>query len=114
MRNRKLAALLSDSAIVLIQKILLVNGQHNRLLAVIKTGLTQPFIVIKNLPDKSKLIMDVGKSRVMSDRITVSGIRITRKECSIIRHAMSKVTVTLQVQNNSQDLATIILLLKLI
>ncbi len=36
--------------------------------------------------------MDVGKSRVMSDRITVSGIRITRKECSIIRHAMSKVT----------------------
>ena len=83
--------ILSDSAICFNTENTLVNGQH-RLLAVIKTGLTQPFIVIKNLPDKSKLIMDVGKSRVMSDRITVSGIRITRKECSIIRHAMSRVT----------------------
>ena len=65
---------LSDSAICFNTENILVNGQH-RLLAVIKTGLTQPFVVIKNLPDKSKLIMDVGKSRVMSDRITVSGIR---------------------------------------
>ena len=81
--------ILSDSAICFNTENVLVNGQH-RLLAVIKTGLTQPFIVVKNLPDKSKLIMDVGKSRVMSDRITVSGVRITRKDCSIIRHAMAR------------------------
>ena len=44
--------ILSDSAICFNTENILVNGQH-RLLAVIKTGLTQPFIVIKNLPDKS-------------------------------------------------------------
>tara|TARA_S200000501_G_scaffold368833_1_gene407296 strand:+ start:2292 stop:3284 length:993 start_codon:yes stop_codon:yes gene_type:complete len=92
---------LSDSAICFNTENILVNGQH-RLLAVIKTGLTQPFIVIKNLPDKSKLIMDVGKSRVMSDRITISGIRITRKECSIIRHAMSKVGNTVGTEQFSR------------
>ena len=81
---------LSDSAICFNTENVLVNGQH-RLIAVLKTGLTQPFVVLKNLPDKSKLIMDVGKSRVMHDRITVSGINISRKDCSIIRHAMAKV-----------------------
>ena len=89
--------ILSDSAICFNTENVLVNGQH-RLLAVIKTGLTQPFLVVRNLPDKSKLIMDVGKSRVMHDRITVSGIAINRKDCSIIRHAMARVNVATGVQ----------------
>ena len=42
--------ILSDSAICFNTENVLVNGQH-RLLAVIKTGLTQPFLVVKNLPD---------------------------------------------------------------
>ena len=86
MRNNRF--ILSDSAICFDTDGLLVNGQH-RLLAVVQTGLTQPFLVVKNMPSKSKQIMDVGKSRNMSDRITVSGTRISRKDCATIRHAMA-------------------------
>ena len=80
--------ILSDSAICFDVDGTLVNGQH-RLLAVVQTGMTQPFLVVKNMPSKSKQIMDVGKSRCMSDRITVSGVRISRRDCATIRHAMA-------------------------
>ena len=86
--------ILSDSAICLDVDGTLVNGQH-RLLAVVQTGMTQPFLVVKNMPSKSKQIMDVGKSRCMSDRITVSGVRISRRDCATIRHAMASLGHTI-------------------
>ena len=85
--------ILSDSAICFDTNGILVNGQH-RLLAVVQTGMTQPFLVVKNMPSKSKQIMDVGKSRCMSDRITISGVRISRRDCATIRHAMANIGQT--------------------
>ena len=91
MRNSRF--ILSDSAICFDTDGTLVNGQH-RLMAVVQTGMTQPFLVVKNMPSKSKQIMDVGKSRCMSDRITVSGVRISRRDCATIRHAMAALNST--------------------
>ena len=51
MRNSRF--ILSDSAICFDTDGTLVNGQH-RLMAVVQTGMTQPFLVVKNMPSKSK------------------------------------------------------------
>ena len=92
MRNSRF--ILSDSAICFDTDGTLVNGQH-RLMAVVHSGMTQPFVVVNNLASKSKLIMVVGKSRCMSDRITVSGVRISRRDCATIRHAMAAINLSL-------------------
>ena len=55
MKNNRF--ILSDSAICFDTDGTLVNGQH-RLMAVVQTGMTQPFLVVKNMPSKSKQIMD--------------------------------------------------------
>ena len=80
---------LSDSAICFDIEGDLVNGQH-RLQAIIRSKTIQPLVVIRNLPDESKLILDVGRIRKMNDRITISGTPITIKYCSAVRHAMSR------------------------
>ena len=69
---------LSDSAICFDVEGDLVNGQH-RLQAIIRSKTIQPLVVIRNLPDESKLILDVGRIRKMNDRITISGTPITIK-----------------------------------
>ena len=80
---------LSDSAICFDEEGELVNGQH-RLKSIIRSKTTQPLVVIRNMPDESKLILDVGRIRRMDDRITISGTHITIKYCSAVRHAMSR------------------------
>ena len=82
---------LSDSAICFDREGELVNGQH-RLTAIIRSKTIQPFVVIRNIPDESKLILDVGKARRMDDRITVSGTPISNKYCAAVRHAMCSCT----------------------
>lgn len=66
----------------------IMNGQH-RLSAVEQSGTTQQFLFLWDLPSETAQFIDVGKKRTMHERITVSGARITVKECAIIRHAMS-------------------------
>ena len=79
---------LSDSAVCFDKKGELINGQH-RLEAIIRSTTIQPLVVIRNMPEESKLILDVGRKRRMDDRITVSGTPITIKYCSAVRYAMS-------------------------
>lgn len=65
----------------------IINGQH-RLNAVEQSGTTQRFLFLWDLQPETAQFIDVGKKRAMHERITVSGARITVKECAIIRHAM--------------------------
>jgi len=78
---------ISDSAICFDEKGELVNGQH-RLTAIVRTKTTQPLIIVRNVPEETKLILDIGRSRRMDDRITISGTRISRTYCAAVRHAM--------------------------
>jgi len=78
---------LSDSAICFDKKGDLVNGQH-RLSAIIRSETVQPLIILRNVPDETKLILDVGRVRRMDDRITISGTKITKTYCAAVRHAM--------------------------
>jgi len=81
---------LSSDAITFESDGQLTNGQH-RLSAVVESGTIQPFIVIKNMLPECKSIIDVGKKRMMADRITVSGVKISTIYCSAVRHAMAVV-----------------------
>lgn len=65
----------------------LINGQH-RLTALIESGTSQFFVVIRNLPSKTAQLIDVGKKRSMAQRITIGGTPMTEKQCSAIRNAM--------------------------
>ncbi len=66
----------------------LVNGQH-RLNAVVQSKTTQRFIILSGVCHDTAQILDMGKSRNMGQRITISGVRITDKECAVVRHAMN-------------------------
>jgi hypothetical protein len=66
----------------------MVNGQH-RLKAVIDTGLTQPFLVVRGFPPEDVTVFDLGKRRMMDERLTVAGCEIGRMECAIIRNALT-------------------------
>jgi hypothetical protein len=78
---------LSDSAICFDTRGELVNGQH-RLSAIVRSKTIQPLLILKNVPDETKLILDVGRVRRMDDRITISGTKITKNYCAAVRHAM--------------------------
>ena len=66
----------------------LVNGQ-NRLTAVEKAGVPVQFLVARNFPQESISVLDLGKRRMMHERITIAGEPMTVRECSVIRNAMS-------------------------
>ena len=97
---------LSPDALVFDQNGILLNGNH-RVTSVIETGLGQWFIVMRNVSHDIGAITDTGKSRTMSDRLNFRGIAISRKQCSVIRHALcdiSSPTVgTMQYSKNYQD-----------
>jgi len=78
---------LSDSAICFDTRGELVNGQH-RLSAIVRSKTVQPLLILKNVPDETKLILDVGRVRRMDDRITIAGTKITKNYCAAVRHAM--------------------------
>ena len=79
---------LSNDALVISNDGQLGNCQH-RLQAVIESGTTQKFLVLYGVDKKTFLKFDVGQKRTMDQRITISGVNITVKECAIIRHAMN-------------------------
>ena len=60
---------------------ILINGQH-RLYAVIEANETIAFCVVRNMPHKVAKLLDNGKKRTQSERITVGGILMKQKECS--------------------------------
>ena len=83
--------ILSNDAIVLSDDMQVGNAQH-RLQAVIQSGTTQRFIVLFGSDKGDFQKLDTGKKRTMEQRITISGIPISQKECSIVRHAMNDYT----------------------
>ena len=79
---------LSTDAIAITPEGELVNGQH-RLHAVVKSGISVDFVVFRNYPKQNVKCLDVGKKRMMHERITIEGTPITISECSIIRNCFS-------------------------
>lgn len=49
------------------------NGQH-RLLAVIHSGTTQDFLVIRDLDAKTQLVIDVGRPRTIANQMYMAGM----------------------------------------
>lgn len=66
----------------------LINGQH-RLYAVAGSGKTIPFLVARGLPPESKNSLDIGKKRLLHERITIAGYSMLRKEASICNQLMT-------------------------
>lgn len=60
----------------------LINGQH-RLNALIKSGLSAEFIVARNLPDKSIDALDIGKRRMLHERLTIAGNKLNARQTNI-------------------------------
>ena len=79
---------LSNDAIVLSDGLQVGNAQH-RLNAVIRSNTAQKFIVLFGSPKEAFQKFDTGKKRTMEQRITISGVEISQKECCIIRHTMN-------------------------
>lgn len=49
------------------------NGQH-RLLAVVHSGITQDFNVVRNLHPKAQLVIDVGRPRSVANQLHMAGV----------------------------------------
>lgn len=79
--------LLSSDAVVVDTSGTMKNAQH-RIEAVLESGIGQWFLVMRNVSHDIGAITDTGRSRKMADRITFSGTKISRRECSIVRNAM--------------------------
>ena len=69
----------------------LINGQH-RLTAVIHSETSQPFLVVRNLPIRSAQVLDLGKKRMMDERLSIGGKSISRILCSVVRNTMTNYT----------------------
>lgn len=82
---------LSPDALLFDTSKVLLNGQH-RITSIVETGLGQWFVVLRNVSHDVGNIVDTGKSKTMSDRINFRGVDMTRKECSIIRHALCDIS----------------------
>ena len=79
---------LSTDAIAFDRNNRLVNGQHRMEVLSALDGHAARFIVIRNLSPESVQVLDLGKRRMIHDRITVAGIKMTKSESSILRNAM--------------------------
>ena len=84
---------LSNDAITVDSEGRFLNAQH-RMRAVIASETTQRFILLFGVEKESAQWLDIGKKRSMSQRITVSGVRMSEKECSVIRNAMNDYSKT--------------------
>ena len=84
----------------------MVNGQH-RLTAIIESDTSHAFIVVRGLPPENTTVFDLGKRRMMHERLTVAGHEISEHCCAIIRNAMgdynSKVTGTMKYSDAQTD-----------
>tara|TARA_X000001382_G_scaffold113597_1_gene91465 strand:- start:1484 stop:2425 length:942 start_codon:yes stop_codon:yes gene_type:complete len=79
---------LSNDAVCLDDSGHLINASH-RMNAVKLSETTQRFVVVWDLPLETAQLMDVGRKRTMHERITISGCKMTIKECAVTRHAMN-------------------------
>ena len=66
----------------------LINGQH-RLMAVIETGMTQPFLVANNFPTGSKEACDIGKKRQLHEILTIGGYEINQMHAAVCRFLLT-------------------------
>ena len=66
----------------------LINGQH-RLMAVIESGMTQPFLVAYNFPENSKEDCDIGKKRQLHEILTINGYPISQSHAAICRFLLT-------------------------
>jgi hypothetical protein len=64
---------LTGDAIVFDEDGTLLNGQH-RLSAVVVTGITARFIVLRGVPAKTQEVMDTGLSRTLGDQLQRRGV----------------------------------------
>lgn len=55
---------------------LLLDGQQ-RLWAIVQSGCTQRFVVIRGLPEPAQLTMDLGKRRTPKDQLAMAHIRVS-------------------------------------
>lgn len=69
----------------------LINGQH-RLTAIVQSNTSQPFIVVRNLPVQSAQVLDLGKKRMMDERLSIAGKTLSRHLCSVVRNTMTNYT----------------------
>jgi len=69
----------------------LINGQH-RLTAVVQSETTQPFIVVRNLPSSVAQVLDLGKKRMMHERLTIAGNYMNINVCSVVRNTLTNYT----------------------
>lgn len=65
----------------------LLDGQH-RLHAVVRSGVTTPFVVVFGVDPAAQDAMDVGKSRKVADMISMDGIRYHHAVASAARLAL--------------------------
>jgi hypothetical protein len=69
----------------------LINGQH-RLTALVQSQTSQPFIVVRNLPIQAAQVLDLGKKRMMDERLCIAGKNVSRILCSVVRNTMTTYT----------------------
>lgn len=79
---------LCTDAIAFDTKGVLINGQH-RLMAVIESGTTQPFIVAFNFPEESKESCDLGKKRQLHEIMTIGGYDISQTHAGICKFLLT-------------------------
>lgn len=65
----------------------LINGQH-RLNAILQSGTTQKFLVIRNLPPQAQETMDTGAKRTPGDVLSLSGYENSNQLAAVARLAM--------------------------
>jgi len=65
----------------------LIDGQH-RLHAVITTGITTPFIVIRGIPAEAIHVIDTGKSRSPADALKIHGFTNTVLLAAALRNLL--------------------------
>ncbi len=61
----------------------MVDGQH-RLMALIESGMTLPFIVVRGVAQEAVKTIDVGRKRSMGDIFQMQGVYNSRRNKSII------------------------------
>ena len=66
----------------------LINGQH-RLMAVIESGMTQPFLVVNNFPEDSKEACDIGKKRQLHEIMTIGGYEISQTHAAACKFLLT-------------------------
>jgi len=95
---------LSNDAIVFSEDGHVINAA-NRLHAVVVSGKTVPFIVLKHAPEESKIIMDSGMKRSTDDNFKMSGLDYVRNCGATVRKLMYGYTQAAVLAITDQEVA---------